>query len=379
MTNTGEGTTSPTPPNREESMAERTTTTAATVTSTATSLSSSSLDTSQAEEEKETEEDFGNLESDEELIKQAEEMQSNERLFVAAKLLRRVQNQSLLTDKHHGMIRWADAAEIGMKNLQKSPEEEEYWKKQSESHGHRDFLVYYHVTHDHQLTCRIDSAIESSLLIPILSVFNESELYKTWMPSWEKPIKLGIDDTKKLKESGRGNQIIQVTVNMAWPFATRETIQHAMAIDSIDEEGLLVVHVMSETADDDPAIPEPLPGVVRIDFDCTILIGGCRDDHPCLAKSKHKYPQDEELILISLSSCVDPHVMGVPVKLINLVTRTAFGRMWSAMLQVAEDVRDGKRPQYQDAIASKRELYDFVENRIQLMFEKVNQQKTDDH
>lgn len=372
MMNTGEDTTASFPPNREESGAEETTTTAATVTTTATSSSSSSsLDTSQAGEE----ENNITVESDEDLIRQAEEMQSNERLFVAAKLLRKVQDQSLLTEQHHGMIRWADAGEVGMKNLQKSPDEEDYWKKQSESHGHRDFLVYYHVTKANQLTCRIDSAIESSLLIPILSVFNESELYKTWMPSWEKPIKLGIADTKKLKETGRGNQIIQVTVNMAWPFATRETIQHAMAIDSIDEEGLLVVHVMSETPEDDPAIPEPLPGVVRIDFDCTILIGGCPEDHPCLAKSKHKYPQDEELILISLSSCVDPHVMGLPVKLINLVTRTAFGRLWSAMLQVAEDVRDGKRPQYQDAIASKRELYDFVENRIQVMFEKVNKQK----
>jgi hypothetical protein len=317
-----------------------------------------------------------NAPADADLIQQAEDLYANERLFVAANLLKKVQDKSLLKDNHHGILRWAAAAEAGMNALLESPESKEssgYWKKQSEKHGHRDFLVYYHVSKQNELTCRIDSAIESSLLIPILSVFNESELYKTWMPSWERPIKLGIADTKKLKESGRGNQIIQVTVNMAWPFNTRETVQHAMAIDVIDEEGKLAIHVMSETPEEDPVIPEPLPGVVRIDFEANFLIGGCPPDHPCLANSKNNYPEGEELIMITMSSRVDPHVSGVPVKLINLVTRTAFGSLWSALLSVAEEVRDGKRPEHQEAIAAKRELYDFVEGRIDVMIDKVKQ------
>ena len=80
-----------------------------------------------------------------------------------------------------------------MKALLDSPVEEgSGWTKQSESHGDRDFFVYYQVGKDtNKLFCRIESSIESSLLVPLLSVFNESSLYQEWMPSWKKPFKLG--------------------------------------------------------------------------------------------------------------------------------------------------------------------------------------------
>jgi hypothetical protein len=306
------------------------------------------------------------------LIKDAEEQFSIERLLVAARLLKQVEDKRLFEEKHHAILRWAAATEAGMRDLLESPDKEgSTWKKQSESHGHRDFFVYYQVTETNQLICRVDCAIESSLLVPILSVFNESDLYKTWMPSYNKPIKLGIEQTKKIKESGRGNQVIQVTVNLAWPFSTRETMQHAIAVDAIDEEGVLAIQILTETPEDDPDIPEPLEGVVRIDFEASILIRGCPPDHPCLAKSKQSYPKDEELIMISMKYLVDAHVKGVPMALINFVTRTVLARMWTALLQVAEDVRDGQRPQHNEAIAGKRELYDWVENRIDLMIEKV--------
>lgn len=306
------------------------------------------------------------------LIAEAEKQYGVERLLVAANLLRQVQDKSLLQKEHHSMIRWADATEEGMKDLLQPPTNaDSSWKKQSESHGNRDFFVYYQVSETNKLYCRIDSVIESSLLVPILSVFNESDLYSTWMPSWKKPFKLGVEETKKLKESGRGNQIIQVVVNMAYPFSTREVIQHAIAVDVIDEEGAIAIHVVSETHEDDPVIPEVPPRVVRIDFDASILIRGCPADHPLLAKSKNKYPDGEALILMSLKNSVDAHVSGVPVSLINFVTRTVLSALWSSLLRVSEEVRDGKRPLHQEAISGKRDLYDWVESRIDVMIEKV--------
>jgi hypothetical protein len=306
------------------------------------------------------------------LIKQAEEQASMERLLVAARLLKQVKDKTLLEPKHLKVIKWADITEAGMKDLLTPPDQDgSAWKKQSESHGRRDFTVYYKVTENSQLQSRIDSVIESSLLVPIISALNESDLYETWMPSFKKPFKLGIQQTKKLKESGRGNQIIQVTVNMAWPFSTRETIQHAVAVDVIDEQGAIAIQVLTEDPKEDECIPEALPGVVRIDMSVSMLIRGCPPDHHLLAKSKHEYPTDEELIMISMKSSVDAHVSAVPVSLINFVTRTVFGRLWASLLQVAEDVRDGKRPQHKEAIAEKRELYDWVEERIDVMMEKV--------
>ena len=310
------------------------------------------------------------------LIEQAEAMQKVERLLVAAKLLQQVKDKSLLTDQHKYWIKWANMTEKGMRDLLQSPDAEgSKWIKQSESHGHRDFLVYYQVNEKNQLSCRIESAIEESMVEPIIAVFNESDLYETWMPSWKKPIKMGVQKTKMLKELGRGNQIIQVRVDMAWPLKARESVQHAVATDVIEEENAIAVQVLTEDHEDDPDIPPPEKGVNRIEFECSILIRACPPDHPCLAKSKVKYPEGQSIILFSLKCLVDAHVKIVPMSLINFVSRTVMGRMWAALLQVAEDIRDGNenRQQHVDAIANKRELYDWIQSRVEVMLKKVKE------
>mmetsp|Transcript_26344 Transcript_26344/g.29149 ORF Transcript_26344/g.29149 Transcript_26344/m.29149 type:complete len:321 (-) Transcript_26344:17-979(-) len=315
-----------------------------------------------------------NYEDDKLLIEKAEEEASNERLIEAGRLLKEVKDDSLLEKKHLTMIRWADEIEKSINNILVSPDEDgNEWKKQGETHGDRDFLVYYKVNEHNQLSCRIDCAIESSLLVPLLSVFNESDLFKTWMPSYKRPVKLGIRGSKMLKESGRGNQTILVTVDMAWPMCTREVVLHAVSVDVIEEKASIAILAKSETSEDDPIIPEPLPSHVRIDFEQTILIRGCPEDHPCLVKSRNKYPENEELIMISIAMTVDAHVKFVPLTLINFVTRTVIGRMWSSTLKVAEDIRDGKRVMHQEAISKKKHLYGWIEERIQLMLDKLKE------
>ena len=324
---------------------------------------------------KETAAAVGEGANDTTLVQEAENFFAVERLLDAAKLLRQVKDVSLLTPKHEWMLRWADLIEAGMNDLLLPPDcEGTDWKKQGETHGHRDFTVYYKHTAENHLECRIDSIIESSLLIPIISVFNESDLYDTWMPSFKKPIKIGIQESKKIKEEGRGNQIIRVTANMAWPFQTRECTQHAVAVDVIEDQGAIAIHVQTETPEDNPDVPESAPNVVRIDLSASILIRGCPPDHHLLEKSRHKYPEGEELILISIKSWVDPHIAGVPVSIINWFSRTVFGRLWSSLLGVAEAIREGKRPQHEEAIQNNRDLYNWIEQRIEVMMEKVKEQ-----
>jgi hypothetical protein len=318
------------------------------------------------------------------LLKRADDLYAEEKILQAAKILDQVQDKSLLTERYQMMLRWAEAVRKGMNDLLQDPEEKldtnnngssdrVSWNKQSEAHGHRDFFVYYHLTEENQLISRIDCAIESSLLVPILAVFNESDLYSTWMPSWKKPIKLGVSQTRKLKESGRGNQIIQVTTSMAWPLYDRELIMHVVAADVIDEEGCIAIHAMSQTHEDDDIIPQPSNNVVRLDYSCSILIRACPPDHPCLAKSKHLYPPDEELLLFSLEMNADPHVKVIPQSLQNFVTRTVIGRFWSSLLHVAEDVRSGKRPQHKEAIEVKQKLYHWIDQRVAMMIQSVKE------
>jgi hypothetical protein len=345
---------------------------------------------------------------DEALIRKSEELYKEERLLVAADLLRQVKDVSLLSEHHVMMIRWADAVQNSMADLLDDPfdsatdvdgggaevvddkdgaagdkkkerssqqKEKIPWKKQSETHGHRDYVVFYHLTDHNLLTSRIECPIESSLLIPILSVFNESQLYNEWMPSWKAPIKLGIDYTNKLKETGRGNQIIQVGIALAWPFSNRELCMHVVAVDVIDEEGCIAIHAKSETSVDDPVIPSVPKNVIPIDYSCSILVRACPPDHPCLKSSKNEYPAGESLVLFSLKMTADPHVKAVPQGLQNFITRTVIGRFWSSMLQVAEEVRDGKRPAHKEAIDGKRELYDWIDARIDVLLQKMKEEK----
>jgi hypothetical protein len=211
-------------------------------------------------------------------------------------------------------------------------------------------------------------------------VFNESDLYSSWMPSFKRPIKVGVSKSQKLKEDGRGNQIIQVITSLAWPLYDRDLIMQVMAVDAIEDNcnndsdgGCIAIQALSQTTNDDPVIHAVDKNAVRIAFSSSMLIRACPPDHPCVVRSKHHHGDndDEPLILLSMMMEVDPKVRAVPQSIQNFITRTFLGRMWLALLHVAEDVRDGKRPAHKEKIESNRELYDWIEKRVGVMIHNM--------
>jgi hypothetical protein len=209
-------------------------------------------------------------------------------------------------------------------------EEEEGWIKQGGSHlySNYDYTIYYKVDDSTgRLTCRIESPIPSNLLIPLLSVFNESSLYETWVPSWSKP-RLGIKKSNQLLHDTRGHQIIQVECYLSWPFNEREALFSVLAVDDIDTNGFIIAKMTSleltETIttsttnnDDDndgqrqdavkKVISSPqylvnnnnfqLPDdctknngkMVQCEFDGALLFRNCPIDHPNYEQTKHKF------------------------------------------------------------------------------------------
>jgi hypothetical protein len=181
-------------------------------------------------------------------------------------------------------------------------------------------------------------------------------------------------------------------------------------VDDIDADRAIVVKIQScppgpfryapekdKGRDDDGKglkIPEAAKGVIRMDFDGGILIRACPADHPLLLHSAEKksratkkktansatassYPPGEKLLLLSFSEFVDAHFTYVPTASINFLTRTMIGTFWGALLQVAEDVRDGKRPLHTAAIQAKGELYDWAKDRVEVMFDKIMQEEVE--
>lgn len=311
--------------------------------------------------------------SDTDLIARAAKLFRDDRLLEAARLLRKVKNQALLEERDRQLLKKAATFEAMVAELTSSPCEG--WTKQSESHGHRDTIIYYKVDDASRLTARIETPVEPSLLAPLISVLNESELYETWIPHFRYP-KMGVCKSVKLCQSGRANQIIAVTGYMPWPVADREVVLDATAIDDIDANGHIVVKMETRHQGEvDGLIPPPEEGVVRVDFDGGILFRKCPEDHLSLRKSISVRPDRRgNLILVTFTMFCDAHIRYAPRNLINFVTRTVIGRMWGMLLDVAEQIRDDKRPLHAEAIAAKREhLYDWVDERITIMLDTFHQ------
>lgn len=297
-----------------------------------------------------------------ELMKQADEAAAVEQYLVAGRLLRRVSNEAVLKAKHKLYLVMALQSEQIMEDLMSPYPEESGWTKQCESHGRRDTLIYYKVDERFRLTCRIETPIEVSMLVPLLAVMNETDLFHA------------AGESVMVKELGRGNQIVHVIFDTPFPFENREMYQYGFAVDEIDNNESIIVkiHSLDPGEYDGVIIPEPTGrGLVRVDYDAGVLIRSCPPDHPTLVNSQSDYPTGEKLLLLSLTQCIDPHVHYVPKRLVNYVTRSVMGHVWGNLLATTEEVRDGKRPAHQEAINNNRELYGWVEQRVKVMLAKM--------
>ena len=141
--------------------------------------------------------------ADDKLIVEAERLHTEDKLLAATELLRQVVDKTLLNPHHIQILHMGKLMEQSREEML-APPEQSGWKKQSESHGHRDYLVYFRILENGAVKCRIDSPVEGSLYVPFLAVFNEPDLYDTWIPSWKFPFKVGVSCSNKLAQERTG-------------------------------------------------------------------------------------------------------------------------------------------------------------------------------
>jgi hypothetical protein len=330
------------------------------------------------------------LRSDEELIQQAHISFQEERLLEAARLLRQVRNTSLLEENnnidfhfHRKLLESADVVEQATKELLGAPAVDGDWKKQGESSsGRYDSTIYYKLLQEvgvgAKLTCRAETPVPTSLLIPLLSVLNESGLYHTWIPSWKRPFRIGVRKSRQLLHDTRGHQIIQVQCDVPWPMASREVLMDVIAVDDIDANGFIIAKMRTLDESNCPlgfTIPPPERNMERTDYDGAVLFRACPTHHPNYAGARSKFP-DDDLILLQFSVFFDGHMAFVPTALINFVTRTVIGRIWDMLLSVAEQVREGTRKEHGEVIREKADFYKWVEERCQVMIQDMKSATT---
>mmetsp|Transcript_34412 Transcript_34412/g.83247 ORF Transcript_34412/g.83247 Transcript_34412/m.83247 type:complete len:410 (+) Transcript_34412:133-1362(+) len=328
----------------------------------------------------------------------------DDKLLVAAHILHDI-DEKFLQPIHHKILKEAAVLkELLQENTGSLELNEGGWIKQGKHTGRHNFTIYYKLKEitpgqDKELSCRIETAIKADLLVPFLSVLNESELYATWLPNFKLP-RLRVSKSEKLQQSGRVSQIINVETEIPWPLKMRQVILKAVACDNIDsyeeedasdnnnvyclgkDGGRIIIRIQSLDCPDSEAeglvIPPVENGVVRMKVKGGFTMEKCPPDHPmklCAlqydARTTNSITGDD-LILVTFSFCVDPQLTIIPKSFINFFVRVAMGQMWNMFLNVAEDVKEGKRPEHSAVIARKRELYDWVEERTAEMMGRVS-------
>ena len=348
----------------------------------------------------------------------------DDRLLQAARLLRRhavdvpIANPLDATDaKLNAFVPKAAVMEDLIDSIKSNPKRPgTEWLVQCEHSGRRDVSIYYRMDTETQtkLTARIESPIHKDMLVPFLSVLNESELYKSWLPNWTMP-RLRVRRSDKLSQTGRCSQVVLVTVDLPWPFSSRECVLDAWGVDDIDASGDICVLVDSIKPGESMRCGSIVPdvdesGVVRIDFEAGFLFrklpGGweaARDaaraaaswfgtgsssakggdgandsrrrssfDSTLSHDEDHDAESPGDQILVSVQMYMDPKLSYVPTSLLNFVIRTVLYTMWCMLLRVAEQVRDGKSESHQKSIRAKStELYDWVRERTGAMLARL--------
>lgn len=232
--------------------------------------------------------------SDADLIARAEVLYQEDKLLEAARLLRKVKDDRLVSPLHSDILQLAEKCDTSLADLIGLPGEGSGWTKQGESHGSRPTNIFNKLDEQNRLSSRIETPIEASLLVPLLSVFNETSMYQSWMPSSQIP-PIGVRESNKLEQTGRANQLIQVVVDVPWPLYTREAIIRGLAVDDIDEQGCIFVRLSPEF--EGPKVPPLKPFHERVDFDGGILFRSCPEDHELLKRMTRL--SEEPLVLVS--------------------------------------------------------------------------------
>jgi len=324
-------------------------------------------------------------------LQKAEELYNEESLLEAARVLKSITDPNIaLEEKHHSILRNAEDGEALFADL-KAEAKEDGGAKESASgsssaswidHGVSGGKFPTRILHrleetssGVQLRVRCETPIEKELLSPLLSVLNESQLYKTWMPRWTAP-RFQLRTCEKLKQMGRVSQILHIVMDIPWPMASREFVLSAVAFDDIEANGDIGIKLKSITTADniDDCVPEKEKKSVEVDLDGGFLFTKCPKDHPTMEKVKKDDSDsdsdadaDEDMVLVRFGVMMNPNMKLLPQSMLNFLVKVAMGTVWKMMLGIAVDIKDGKRPDHTKAIDEKEGLYSWVSKRLEVL------------
>eukprot|EP01083_Nonionella_stella_P040088 109004_1 len=221
-------------------------------------------------------------------LQKAEELYNEESLLEAARVLKSITDPTIvLEEKHHSILRNAEEGEALFADLKAEAKDgsesgSASWIDHGVSGGKFPTRILHRLGETFsgvQLRVKCETPIQKELLSPLLSVLNESQLFKTWMPSWRAP-RFQLRTCDKLKQMGRVSQILHIVLDIPWPMASREFVLSAVGFDDIDANGDIGIKLKSITTADniDDCVPEKEKKTVEVDIDGGSLFTKCPKD-----------------------------------------------------------------------------------------------------
>nr|PUA85133.1 putative START-2 domain protein [Toxoplasma gondii TgCATBr9] len=220
------------------------------------------------------------------------------------------------------------------------------WHHSVEEEDMRVFVRNY-ADNRELLTFRIEGDVEAPLEA-ILSVLNEVDLFKTWVPYFSRPVKLGLRDVVGTS-LGRVDQLVQFHVDFPWPLSNRDALFEVWAVDDFERNSQIAVK-MTTLDHESPSprhrvpVTQPAEGVERMCVDGNLVI----------------IPRGSNASFLRLlwhTNCR----MHVPMKMVEFVSKIFSRGAFSAFQSACKAAMTGE---HEARRTKNRFLYGFIEDRL---------------
>jgi len=296
---------------------------------------------------------------------QAAKYASEERLFDARNELLKVNKESLTLEEEK-LLEKAEACEKYLKTI--TDEIDPSWVELGESkkNGRSHSTVYNLQFEPVKVDFMIESVVESSLIFFLTVALNEVDLYPSWMPNWSRP-KFKVIRAETLERSGNTTQVF--TVRTVSPLATVEFYVSATGVDDTPSNQSFILKIDPlEPGGANGLVPDPIDGVNRVTLGGGLTFRQCPPDRAEVAKKLKG--TTEECVLVNLSVVYENRNNNLKPgflirKMSNFVLKIITGGLWQRLIGVAEEIRDGKRPEFSKVIEEKPSTYNWAKGCIE--------------
>jgi len=181
-------------------------------------------------------------------------------------------------------------------------------------------------------------------LFQFIAVFNEINLFKTWMPYM---MGIGLKSSSEIARPSRLGVVAHVDIALPWPLNPRDLAIDGFGVDLLGDKGTVMLVLRNA---DGTVCEIPSRSCPRVD----LLSGGAM-----------LTPKGDNEIFASFIFSVDPKIETIPAWLMNWGMKNFSGYFFTAMSDVAKRVGVDPACPYHEKMKARPEFYEFLRDRFE--------------